>query len=85
MKLDCLRGFPHVLARVKALWGEPELELYVRSLMIPDRPRHEGFPPKAFKELDMIVDVHRLLFGKCDRSGEVDLCCVKNLAAPLKS
>ena len=69
MNLTCLRGFPHVLRQVKALWGHPELEIYIKKLQIQDEPR-DGFPPHAFAELDAILDVHRLLFAGCDK----DLC-----------
>ena len=71
-KLDCLRGFPHVLKRIKELWGSPECDLYINQLMLPDRPREQGFPAEAFKELADILDVHRILFAKCDKPG----CCV---------
>lgn len=71
MKLNCLRGFPHVIQRIKALWGHPELEFYIQELMISDRSDRGGFPPDAFKELNAIMDVHRLLFAKCDKAD----CC----------
>lgn len=71
MKLTCLRGFPHVLSRIKQLWGNPELELYIKKLQLQDETeQREGFPSNAFKELESILDVHRLLFARCD----ADLC-----------
>jgi len=69
-QLNCLRGFPHVLKKVKELWGHPELELYINKIMLQDEPR-EGFPTDAFRELNDILDVHRLLYAKCDKPG----CC----------
>lgn len=57
-----LRSFPHVVKRIKLLWGHPELELYIRKLQIPNK-QHDGFPVAAFRDLNKIVEVHRLLFG----------------------
>jgi hypothetical protein len=37
-----------------------------------DEPR-DGFPPDAFRELNDILDVHRLLFAKCDKPA----CCAE--------
>lgn len=70
-KLNCVRGFPHIIKRIKALWGSPECDLYISQLLIPERNRNEGFPAEAFKELSDILDVHRLLYAKCDKPG----CC----------
>lgn len=72
MSLNCLRGFPHVIKAIKELWGGPELELYINKLVLMDKPR-DGFPPDAFVELNEILDVHRLLFAKCDKPA----CCVE--------
>ena len=78
MKIKCLRAHPHVLKRIRALWGEPELEIYINSLLLTDQPR-EGFSPKAFKELTQIVEIHRLLYGKCEHEDQWshDPCCAR--------
>lgn len=64
---NCLHGFPHILKNIKDLWGHPELEIYINKILLQDEPR-EGFPTDAFRELNDILDVHRLLYAKCDKS-----------------
>lgn len=70
--LNCLRGYPHIIKNIKELWGGPELELYINKLTLMDKPR-DGFPPDAFTELNDILDVHRLLYAKCDKPA----CCAE--------
>lgn len=62
--MNALSNYPHVLERIRALWGNPELEGYIDSIMLADRDHRQGFLPEAWLELTRIIDVHRLLFGQ---------------------
>lgn len=55
------RHFPHVLARIAALWGTPELDAYFASLLFSDRLDREGFPPAVAMEISRLSDVHGVL------------------------
>lgn len=61
--MSALLAYPHVLERVRALCGHPELETYLNSIMISDRDHREGFVPEAWVEMCRILDVHHLLYG----------------------
>ena len=65
-------GLPAHSPQDQGTVGEPELEIYINSLTLMDKPR-DGFPPDAFRELNNILDVHRLLFAKCDKPA----CCAE--------
>lgn len=43
--------FPHVLQRVSALWGKPQLDSYLHGLLGPIRPGASGFPKEALAEI----------------------------------
>ncbi len=51
--------FPRILARIVELWGKPDLDAFLGSLMVSDRPGRQGFPP------DVAMEVFRLatLYG----------------------
>jgi len=61
--MSALLTYPHVLERIRALWGHPERETYLNSIMISDRDHRAGFIPEAWVEMRRILDVHRLLYG----------------------
>lgn len=43
--------FPHILQRVSALWGNPQLDSYLHGLLGPIRPGVSGFPKEALAEI----------------------------------
>lgn len=55
------RQFPHVLARIAALWGAPEMDAYFASLLFSDRRGREGFPPAVAMEISRLAEVHGAL------------------------
>lgn len=61
--MSALSAYPHVLERIRALWGHPELETYLNSIMISDRDHRAGFAPEAWLEMARILDVHRLIYS----------------------
>lgn len=55
------RHFPHVLARITALWGSPEMDAYFSSLLFSDRPCRQGFPPAVAMEISRLSVTHQAL------------------------
>jgi hypothetical protein len=53
--------FPHVLARITALWGSPEMDTYFESLLVSDRPGRQGFPPDVAMEIFRVSIIHGAL------------------------
>ncbi|MDO8413864.1 MAG: hypothetical protein Q7S51_08775 [Gallionellaceae bacterium] len=56
--------FPHVLTKILALWGTPELDVYVADLLQPNgrsggRLDRDGFPPGAAAEIFKLGMLHR--------------------------
>ena len=53
------KNYPRILARIVELWGKPELDAYLGSLMVSDRAGRQGFPG------DVAMEVFRLatLYG----------------------
>lgn len=50
--------FPHVLAKLVQLWGEPSLDTYIESLLLLDRPNRRGFPMEAVLEILQVSFIH---------------------------
>lgn len=70
--MTALQAFPHVLANIKQRWGHPdELESYVSSILICDRPFRQGFPIAVFSELSNLLHAHQILYGTPTRPSEV--------------
>lgn len=55
------RQFPHILARITALWGSAELVIYLNQLMFTDREGRQGFPPEVASEMFNIFAAHTSL------------------------
>jgi len=56
----CLaQRFPHILHRLIAYWGAPEMEPYLESLLAPPQPGAKGFPTDAIFEVISIKPVQR--------------------------
>jgi hypothetical protein len=53
--------FPHVLARITALWGSPEMDTYFESLLVSERPGRQGFPPEVAMEIFRVSIIHGAL------------------------
>lgn len=51
-------SFPRILQVIEALWGYPELNHYFDKLTISDRVEREGFPPDAWDEILLLMDLH---------------------------
>lgn len=51
-------GFPHVLARLAALWGTPELDRYFASLLLVDDIPRAGFPLEVAAEIAALRDFY---------------------------
>ena len=50
-----LENFPHIVERITHLWGTHELDNYLNSLLIVDRPNRAGFP------LHVASAIHKLI------------------------
>jgi hypothetical protein len=53
-KLDvrcALEDYPRICAQVQQLWGSPECEAYINTLVIDTRGSRKGFPPPMMEEL----------------------------------
>ncbi len=51
--------FPRILQAIQALWGYPELNLYLEKLTIDDRGGRAGFPPAAWDEIYLLMRIHQ--------------------------
>lgn len=61
---ECLENnFPHVLAKIVMLWGQPEMDTYFQNLMVADRPGRKGFPADAAQELLRLSLAHSYRFS----------------------
>lgn len=57
--------FPHILKRIIAYWGKPEMDDYLNSLLAPPQAGAKGFPQEAIFEIVEIQAVHRAMF-RCE-------------------
>jgi hypothetical protein len=48
---SALEDYPRICARVQQLWGSPECEPYLNTLVIDTRGNRKGFPPAMMEEL----------------------------------
>jgi hypothetical protein len=55
------RDFPHILEKIQALWGYPEMNLYFSQLAIDDRGDREGFPAEVWDDLHMLMQLHQVI------------------------
>lgn len=46
-----LEDYPRISARIEQLWGTPDCEAYLNSLVIDTRGNRQGFPPAMMEEL----------------------------------
>jgi len=53
--------FPRILQAIQALWGYPEMNLYFSKLMMDERGDRDGFPPEAWEEIHLLMDLHQRL------------------------
>lgn len=53
--------FPRILERVVDLWGTSDLDYYLESLMISDRPDRQGFQPDVAMEIFRLSVAHGAL------------------------
>ncbi len=57
------KGFPHILKKIQALWGYPELNLYFSQLTIDNRGDREGFPAEVWDDLHMLMQLHQAILS----------------------
>lgn len=50
-------GYPHLLSKITAIWGEPECVPYLRKLIVDDRGSRQGFPFEVMSELLVLSSV----------------------------
>jgi hypothetical protein len=62
--LDVVRAsFPRIAERIAHLWGAPQLDGYLRELLIDSRGNRQGFPPHIVAALLEISEQHQRQFG----------------------
>jgi hypothetical protein len=55
------KRFPHILERLAAVWGHPEAETYLNSLLMTDRADRVEFPGDVASELFRLMMIHGTL------------------------
>lgn len=55
------KKFPHVLEKIQAMWGYPEMNLYFSRLTIDDRGNRDGFPADVWNDLHTLMKLHDLI------------------------
>lgn len=55
------KSFPHILKKIQALWGYPEMNLYFSRLIIDDRGDREGFPAEVWDDLHTLMQLHQTI------------------------
>lgn len=50
--------FPHVLQRLIALWGKPQITSYFDGLLAPPKGPGQGFPDQARREIEALRAFH---------------------------
>ena len=56
-----LEEYPRICTRVQQLWGTPECEPYLNTLVIDTRGNRQGFPPPMMEELLYLGRLSRAL------------------------
>lgn len=60
-----LREYPHVITKLKQLWGNYEaISEYISGISISDRNSREGFSLQAWLDLQFIERIHKELFSE---------------------
>lgn len=62
------KQFPHVIRRIEALWGKPEIYAYLDALTLNDSIPRQGFPPEVMAEVQSLQAAYRARFPE---GGEV--------------
>jgi hypothetical protein len=86
IKNDCLRvisaNFQRVSTQIELIWGTPECENYLRSLMINDRTdSRQGFPFEVLDSIMSLANLHAekygsnlmIVFGKVEEIKSTDI------------
>lgn len=53
--------YPRILAQIVELWGKPELDAYLGSLMVSDRAGRQGFPGDVAMEVFKLATLYGTL------------------------
>ena len=48
--------YPHIVSKIKLLWGTIHCDIYLSDVVVKDRPDREGFP---FEYLMLIHDIQQ--------------------------
>lgn len=56
------KNFPHILEKIQALWGYPEMNYYFLRLTIDERGDRQGFPTEVWDDLQILVRIHHDLY-----------------------
>ena len=59
--------FPHILSAIQAMWGYPELNVYLNKITIDTRGDREGFPPEVWDDLYLVMRLHHDVFPSLAR------------------
>ena len=49
---------PHIALRIKSLWGLPECDMYLASLLLTNRIKREGFDEPSIQSLMALQELH---------------------------
>lgn len=60
--------FPRVFKRVDELWGKPDVDDYLFSLIVDQRGGRQGFPPDVMSELIRLQHIHEIMHPRKDNS-----------------
>lgn len=55
--------FPHITQKLTALWWSNVCTLFLRNLMICDRPNRQGFPHDVLEDLIMLAEINSSLIN----------------------
>jgi hypothetical protein len=61
--------FPRILAKLVEVWGRPEGDAYLNSLLVADRADRTGFPGDVASELFRLSMIHGALRAKDAQGG----------------
>jgi len=50
-----LQSFPHIVVRIREMWGTQELDVYLNGLLFAGRLDRQGFPREAASTLFKLI------------------------------
>lgn len=65
-----IEDYPHVINKLCALWGQPDLIAYLDGLVTTERADvRTGFPLEVISELFWLSDIHQMICPDCKNAG----------------